>query len=260
MELQSRVALVTGAGSGIGKAAALTLAAQGAKVAALGRTAGEIRQTVEEITAAGGQAIHLVADVADEEQMRTAAVRLLEAYGRLDIVVANAGINGVWAPIDELKPEEWDKTIRINLRGTYLTLHTTVPILKSHGGGSIIIVSSINGNRTFTSPGATAYSATKAAQVAMTQQLALELGKHGIRVNAVCPGKIATKIQENTDLRNPQQTAIPVVWPEGDIPLTEGEPGDAADVADVILFLASRRARHVTGVPIFVDGGQGLLR
>ena len=260
MELQSRVALVTGAGSGIGKAAELTLASQGANVAALGHTPGESRQTVEDIIAAGGRAIDLVADVADEGQMRAAIARLLEAYGRLDIVVANAGINGVWAPIDELQPEEWDKTIRVNLRGTYLTLHITVPILKSQGDGTIIIVSSINGNRTFTSPGATAYSATKAAQVAMTQQLALELGKHGIRVNAVCPGKIATRIQDNTNLRNPQQTAIPVDWPEGDIPLTEGKPGDAAEVADVILFLASPRARHVTGVPIFVDGGQSLLR
>src|SRR5690606_38396224 len=106
MELQSRIALVTGAGSGIGKAAALTLAAQGAKVAVLGRTGSEIRKTVEEITAKGGKAIELIADVADEGQIRSAVSQLLDAYGRLDIVVANAGINGVWAPIEDLKPEE----------------------------------------------------------------------------------------------------------------------------------------------------------
>src|SRR5690606_35565876 len=135
--------------------------------------------------------------------------RALEAFGRLDIVVANAGINGTWAPIDDLKVEEWDKTIRVNLRGTYLTLHHAVPALKKQGG-SIIIVSSINGNRTFTSPEGTAYSATKAAQVAMTKQLALELGDDGIRVNAVCPGAIETEINDNTRTRNPDDAEVPV--------------------------------------------------
>ena len=107
----------------------------------------------------------------------------------LDIVFANAGINGVWAPIDELQPEEWDRTINTNLRGTYLTLHYAVPHLKRAGGGSIVITASINGTRTFTSAGATAYSSTKAAQVAMAQMLALELGQHRIRVNVICPGR-----------------------------------------------------------------------
>lgn len=260
MELQARVALVTGAGSGIGKATAVTLAREGAKVGVLGHTRSEIEMTVSQIEADGGTAIALEADVADEDAMRAAVAQLVEAYGRLDVVVVNAGINGVWAPIDDLKPEEWDQTIRVNLRGTYMTLYLTVPQMKKHEGGSIIVVSSINGNRTFTSPGATAYSATKAAQVAMVQQLALELGRHKIRVNAVCPGKIDTAIQDNTKLREEDETAVPVEWPEGDIPLTEGAPGSSMDVADVILFLASHRARHVTGVPIYVDGAQSLLR
>ena len=260
MELQARVALVTGGGSGIGKATAVTLAREGAKVGVLGRTRSELDETVAEITSRGGTAIALDADVADETAMRAAVDKIVETYGRLDVVVANAGINGVWAPIDDLKPEEWDQTIRVNLRGTYLTLNTTVPHMKAHGGGSIIIVSSINGNRTFTSPGATAYSATKAAQVAIVQQLAVELGRHKIRINAVCPGKIDTDIQDNTHIRDEDETAVPVEWSEGDIPLTEGTAGASVDVADVILFLASHRARHVTGVPIFVDGGQSLLR
>ena len=260
MELQARVALVTGAGSGIGKATAATLARAGAKIGVLGHTRSEIEATVSEIKADGGTAIALEADVADEDAMGAAVAQLVQAYGRLDIVVVNAGINGVWAPIDHLKPEEWDQTIRVNLRGTYMTLYLTVPHMKEHGGGSIIVVSSINGNRTFTSPGATAYSATKAAQVAMVQQLALELGRHKIRINAVCPGKIDTAIHDNTKLREKDETAVPVEWPEGDIPLTEGAPGSSMDVADVILFLASHRARHVTGVPIYVDGAQSLLR
>jgi len=260
MELQARVALVTGAGSGIGKATAVTLAREGAKVGVLGHTRSEIDMTVSEIEADGGTAIALEADVADEDAMRAAVAQLVQAYERIDVVVVNAGINGVWAPIDDLKPEEWDQTIRVNLRGTYMTLYLTVPQMKKHEGGSIIVVSSINGNRTFTSPGATAYSATKAAQVAMVQQLALELGRHKIRINAVCPGKIDTAIHDNTKLREEDETAVPVEWPEGDIPLTEGAPGSSMDVADVILFLASHRARHVTGVPIYVDGAQSLLR
>ncbi|CDZ49792.1 SDR family oxidoreductase [Neorhizobium galegae] len=260
MELKNQVALVTGAGSGIGKAAAMKLAAEGAKVGLLGHTRTEIEKTAQEIEKAGGEALVLEADVSDENRMREAIGRLAEKFGQLDIVVANAGINGVWAPIDDLKPEEFDRTIAVNLRGTYLTLHLTVPHLKAQGAGSIIVVSSINGNRTFTTPGATAYTATKAAQVAMVQQLALELGKHHIRVNAVCPGEIETNIRDNTKLRHEQETAIPVEWPEGQVPISDGKPGKSEDVAEVIAFLASDRSRHVTGTPIYVDGGQGLLR
>jgi len=260
MTLAGKVALVTGGGSGIGKASALKLASEGARVAVLSRTREEIEKTAAEIVAAGGEALAVVADTSDEHQMREAIEQTLARFGRLDVIVANAGINGVWAPIDDLKPDEWDKTMAVNLRGTYLTLHLGVPHLKKAGGGSIIVVSSINGTRTFTSPGATAYTATKAAQVAMVQQLALELGKHHIRVNAVCPGAIDTSIPDNTQVRHQEETEIPVVWPQGDIPITDGRPGSSEDVAEVIAFLAADASRHVTGSPIWVDGGQGLLR
>lgn len=122
--------------------------------------------------------------------MGRAAEDIATRFGRLDAVVANAGIKGVWAPVDDLTPDEWDTTIRVNLRGTYLALNKTVPLLKANGGGAIVVVSSINGVRTFTDPGATAYSATKAAQVAMTEQLALELGRHrGYRTLHGLPGE-----------------------------------------------------------------------
>ncbi|UJW84932.1 SDR family oxidoreductase [Devosia sp. SL43] len=259
MEFAGKVAFVTGAGSGIGKATALRFALGGAKVAVLSRTADEITETENEIKSAGGAAIAITADISHEANMRDAVARIIKTYGRLDIVVANAGVNGMWAPIDELKPKEWDQTMTVNLSGTYLTLHFAVPHLRK-AGGSIIIVSSINGNRTFTTAGASAYSATKAAQVAMTQQLALELGKDRIRVNAVCPGAIDTEIDDNTDKRNVETAAIAVKWPDGDIPLTGGKPGSSEAVADVIAFLASDAARHVTGVPVYIDGGQSLLR
>lgn len=255
-----KVALVTGAGSGIGRAAALHLSAQGFAVGLLGRTESELNDVAREIGAASGSSKVLVADVADEAAMRRAVAALVENFGRLDVVVANAGVNGVWAPIDELKPSEWDDTIRINLRGTYLTVHVSVPHLKAAGGGSVVIVSSINGTRTFTSPGATAYSVTKAGQFAMAQQLALELGRHRIRVNAVCPGEIETAIDENTDIREREKTEVPVRFLAGDIPVTGGVAGTSDDVAALIGFLASDASRHITGTPVWIDGGQGLLR
>jgi NAD(P)-dependent dehydrogenase (short-subunit alcohol dehydrogenase family) len=259
MELQGKVALVTGAGSGIGKAAALRLAREGAAIGVLSRTEDEVRQTAREIEAAGGRALPLTADVSSAEEMAAAIGALARQYGRIDIVFANAGINGVWAPIDELSPEEWDNTININLRGTFLTLHYAVPHLKSAGGGSIVITSSINGTRTFTSAGATAYSCTKAAQVAMAQMAALELAKHKIRVNVICPGKIESEIDENTEPRNTERAEEPAEFPEGKIPLTDGAPGKAEDVAELVLFLASDRSRHISGTPVWIDGAQSLL-
>ena len=260
MHFKGEVALVTGAGSGIGRATALHLAAQGAFVGLLGHTEDELQETLEQIGKADGDGMVLKADVSNTEDMRVAVARLFDARQRLDIVVANAGINGTWAPIDDIQPHEWDRTMAVNLRGTYLTLHHTVPRMKETGGGSIIVVSSINGTRTFTTPGATAYSATKAGQLAMVQQLAVELGRHNIRVNAVCPGKIDTEISDNTNVRGQEQTEVPVIWPEGDIPLTQGTAGTAEEVADVIAFLASDQARHISGTPIWIDGGQSLLR
>jgi NAD(P)-dependent dehydrogenase (short-subunit alcohol dehydrogenase family) len=184
-----------------------------------------------------------------------------QRFGRLDVVFANAGINGVWAPLDELKPEEWDKTIAINLRGTFLTLHYAVPHLKRNGaaGGSILITSSVNGTRTFSSAGASAYSTSKAGQVAFMKMAALELGRHRIRVNAVCPGKIHTNIEESTTKRHTESLKIKVELPEGS-PAVDGGQGDPTEVADTCLFLASDLSRHVSGVEIFVDGGASLLR
>ena len=120
--LEDKVAIVTGGGSGIGKATAIVLAREGARVGVLGRTASQLHETVSRITAAGGNAVALTADVAQPDQMAAAVDDIIGAYDRLDIVFANAGINGVWAPVEQITPEEWDTTMNINLKGTFLTV------------------------------------------------------------------------------------------------------------------------------------------
>ncbi|WP_315791317.1 SDR family NAD(P)-dependent oxidoreductase [Fischerella sp. JS2] len=259
MQLANKVVLVTGAGSGIAKATAKLFATEGAKVAALGHTKDELEETVTEINNNNGEAIPLVADISNPEQMQQAIQAIIDKWGRLDIVFANAGINGVWASIEELTPEDWNKTITVNLTGTFLTVKYAVPYLKKQGG-SVIITSSVNGTRTFSNTGATAYSCTKAAQVAFTKMVALELAKHRIRVNVICPGAIATNIDENTDRQDLEQIQEPVEFPEGEIPLTNGKPGTSEQVAQLVLFLASDASSHITGTEVWIDGGESLLK
>lgn len=260
MQLAGKVALVTGAGSGIGKAAAQLMAKEGAKVALLGRSEDELQKTLTEIESHGGTAISVIGDISQPEQMQQANQKVADEWGRLDIVFANAGINGVWASLEELTPEEWNKTININLTGTFLTVKYAVPYLKKQPGSSIIITSSINGTRVFSNTGATAYSCTKAAQVAFTKMVALELAEHGVRVNVICPGAIDTSIDENTERRNLEEIKEPVEFPEGKIPLTDGKPGTSEQVAQLVLFLASDAASHITGTEMWIDGGESLLK
>lgn len=259
MDLSGKYALVTGAGSGLGEGATIRLAEAGADVALLGRTPGQLEDVAAKVRKLGRKAEVLVADISDEPQMKAAFAQTAKVFGgRLDFVFANAGINGTWAPIDELTYEEWNKTQSINLGGTFLTLHYAVPLMKEHGG-SIAITSSINGTRTFTTAGASAYSASKAGQLALGQMAALELARYRIRVNVICPGAIESEISENTQKRNTEAAQVPANYPKGSIPLTDGEKGKATDVGDLCVFLASDRSKHITGTPIWIDGAQSLL-
>ncbi|MFC7335972.1 SDR family oxidoreductase [Haloferula chungangensis] len=252
-------ALVTGAGSGIGRSTAISLAKAGAKVALLSRSPEELEEVASQM--GGEKAGHLIlsADISKNDEMQSAFRQIEESWGRLDHVVANAGINGVWAPLSEIKVAEWEKTLGINLTGTFLTVKLALPFLKK-SRGAVVIVSSVNGNRMFSNSGATAYACSKAAQVAFSRMTALEFAEHGIRVNAVCPGAIRTQIDDSTELRDIGELHLPVEFPEGQVPLNDGRAGSSEQVADAILYLLSDAASHVTGTEIYVDGAQSLFQ
>jgi NAD(P)-dependent dehydrogenase (short-subunit alcohol dehydrogenase family) len=257
-ELSGKVALVTGAGSGLGRAAAELLARHGARVGLLGRTKSELDKLAHEIGRNGGAADVLVADVSNPEQVEGAVATLVSEAGGLQVVFANAGVNGVWAPLDELTNEDWQSTIAINLNGTFYTVKAAAPHLVKQGG-SIIVCASVNGTRMFSNTGATAYACSKAAQVALVKMLAVELGPRRVRINAICPGAIETEIDENTTKRHVERVKPEVEYPEGSIPLTGGKPGTAQQVAELVFFLASERASHITGTEVWIDGGQSLV-
>ncbi|MFW6359149.1 MAG: SDR family oxidoreductase [Chroococcales cyanobacterium] len=258
MQLSTKVALITGGGSGIGKATAQRFLQEGAKVAILGHTSDKVEKAAQEMNKGKDEVLPITADISQSKAMQEAIQRIIKQWGRLDIVFANAGINGVWAPIEELDPDEWYKTVNVNLNGTYHTIKYAVPYLKKQGG-SIIITSSVNGTRMFSNSGATAYACTKAAQVALAKMLAVELGSDRIRVNVICPGAISTNISSNTEMKDIEKAKKPVKFPEGNIPLTDGEIGCPEDVAELVLFLASDASRLISGTEIWIDGAQSLL-
>ena len=258
MKLKDKVALITGGSSGTGRAAAVAMVREGAKVALTARRAERCQEAVDGIEGMGGEALALPGDVADAEHVEALVAATVERWGRLDIVVPNAGINGVFAPIEDITPEEWDQTQHINVRGTFLTVKYAIPHLRAAGGGSIV-VSSVNGNRIFSNFGFTSYSCSKAAQVTFAKMAAVELAQWAIRINVVCPGWTKTSIGENTFARDIDKIKIPREYPEGMVPLQQ-RPASAEEVANAILFLASSEASYVTGTEIYVDGALSLFQ
>jgi len=255
LSLRGRVVLITGAGSGIGRTTAYLFSKAGAHIGLLGRDAEELRETAEHLS---GECMVLTADISHPDEMERAVEQLLQRYQRLDVVIANAGINGVWAALESLSPAEWKETIDVNLTGAFLTMKYTVPHLRKTRG-NIIVNASINGTRVFSNCGATAYACSKAAQVTLVKMAALELAPDGIRVNVVCPGSIATPIHHKTIQRELETVSAAVEYPEGTVPLTHGQVGAPEEVAQLMLFLASDAAKHITGAEIFIDGGESLL-
>ncbi len=259
MDFDGRIALVTGAGSGIGRAAAVLLARRGARVLVVDRERPRTESTVQAIRDAGGEVSPFVVELGDPVSVRALFDDVAADVDRLDIVVANAGVNGVWAPLDEISLEEWNQTLAINLTGTFLTVRHALPLLRAAGRASVVITASVNGTRVFSNTGATAYSTSKAGQVAFAKMAAVELARDHIRVNVVCPGAIDTSIDQNTEQRDLEGLRIPAQYPEGQIPLTGRQPGSAEQVAELIGFLASDAAGHITGTEVWIDGAQSLL-
>jgi NAD(P)-dependent dehydrogenase (short-subunit alcohol dehydrogenase family) len=258
-QLDGKIAFITGASSGIGRAAAIKLANEGAKVALIDVKEENAMKVKETIEAAGGSALIVECDIANPTEVEQSYQKVTDTWGKVDIVFANAGINGVIAPIEDLAPEDWDETINTNLRGTFLTVKYAIPHMKKHGG-SIIITSSINGNRIYKNFGMSAYSTSKIGQTGFGKMAALELAQYKIRVNIICPGAIETNIGKNTFPQedNLEKIKIPVEYPEGNQPLEE-HAGKPEQVADLVFFLASDLSSHITGTEVYIDGAESLL-
>jgi NAD(P)-dependent dehydrogenase (short-subunit alcohol dehydrogenase family) len=243
--INGKVAIVTGAGSGMGREEAILLAQEGAKVVATDINEAAVQAVVQEIIAAGGEAIAYKHNVASEEEWIQVVDNTIQKYGKLDILVNNAGISLPNGLLDTTV-EQWDRVIDINLKSTFLGMKHSVPPMQANNGGSIVNISSIAGLKG--SSGAGAYTASKGGVRMLSKAAAVDFGKDNIRVNSVHPGFIETPMSSEF-VNNEQmlkwflsQTALPRV-------------GQASEVAQAVLFLASDASSYITGVELPVDGG-----
>ncbi len=244
-------ALVTGAAAGIGRATALTFATEGANVVVCDVNDVGGKETVALIEKAGGAAIFVSADVSKPEDVSALFAKAIAAYGKIDCAVNNAGIEGKIAPFIDQSEDNFDAIIAINLKGTYLCLQAEINAMLKSGGGSIVNLSSIAGLIGF--PGLSPYVASKHGVIGLTKNAALEYAKSGIRVNAVCPGGIDTRM---LDSLAEQATAGAQSSAEMMDPLHPmGRIGTPQEVADLIVWLCSPRASFITGTAIPIDGG-----
>ncbi len=247
---EGKSALITGASSGIGKAVAMALAAEGARVAITGRRPQPLADVVAEIQAAGGACLGIPGDVRDEAHAADAVAQTIEAFGALDILVNNAGVIGA-GPLEETTSEEWDRLIDIDLKGPFLFARAAIPALKATKG-CVVNVSSVAGTRPY--PGIGPYCVAKAGLDRFTECLALEMAPFGVRVNAINPGVVRTNLHSATNTV-PDYDAFLARSAETH-PL--GFYGTPEDAAHLVLFLASDKARWITGGLHPLDGGRAL--
>ena len=245
MRVSGKVALISGGARGIGRATARLMARQGAAVVIGDVLEKEGREMAAEIGEAGGKASFIFLDVISEESWQSAVRAAVETYGKLDIVINNAGITGRTG-VEETSNELWDRVMDINAKGVFLGTKTAIPELRQAGGGSIINISSIYG--IVGSTGGAPYHASKGAVRLLTKSAAIQYAGEGIRVNSVHPGFVDSPMTE-------AHHSIPEVWRErvGKIPL--GRMGTPEDIASGILYLASDESSFVTGSELVVDGG-----
>jgi len=243
LPLSGKVAIVTGAGSGIGRAAALAYAHKGACVVLAGRREAELRATADKITGKGGKAAVIPTDVTDETAIERLVAGAVERFGRVHITFNNAGITS-YNPIENASLEEFDRVMATNLRGVWLLLKNEIAVMRAAGnGGAIVNTSSIAA--TGGMAGLSAYAPSKAAVDALTRVLALETGPDGIRINCVSPGVIKTQLTELPEASLSAFAAHAALK----------RVGEPADIADVAVWLSTDEARFITGQSILVDGG-----
>lgn len=247
-EFEGKVAIVTGGAFGIGRATAIAFAREGAAVVVSDVADGGGEQTVGLIRKAGGTARSVVCDVASREQVRALIAGTVQQYGRLDFAFNNAGIEGTTAPIGELPDAAWDKVIAVNLTAQFDCMKQELVQMVKQGNGAIVNNASILGSVAF--PNASAYVAAKHGLVGLTRVAALEYAPKGIRVNAVCPGFIATPMLERAGL-----LADPAVKQGLEAMHPLGRLGTPEEIAEAVLFLCSSKASFITGHPLLVDGG-----
>lgn len=253
MKLKGKVALVTGAGSGIGKVTALLFAAEGARVACVDINEATAKQTAEQIEKAGGQALAVSADVSTAAGNQAMVERAVARWGRLDILYANAGVPQSPTPVEEVDEATFDRIMAVNVRGVFLGVKHTVPVMKKQGGGVILITASTAAIRP--RKGVQAYGASKGAVIALTKALALELAPHKIRVAAIAPVATDTPMlpafMGKTVVDDKAREAMVRTIPLGRLNTPE-------DIARAALFLASDDAAMISGSCVEVDGGRCL--
>lgn len=244
MRLENRVAIVTGAGSGIGRGIALRLAEEGARVVVAELFAERAQETVALIEAQGGQALPITADVSQRADVENMVQQTLAQWGQIDILVNNAGLLGR-IPLLEITDAQWDRMMAVNLRGPFLCSQAVVrEWLKSEQRGKIVNIASIESEVAF--PDQVHYATTKGGVLMMTKALALDLGPYGINVNAIGPGTTDSQghFRQDAERRARYEKSIPL-----------GRVGQPRDIANAALFLASDEADYITGAILYVDGG-----
>ncbi|MFC1461119.1 SDR family NAD(P)-dependent oxidoreductase [Verrucomicrobiota bacterium] len=249
MRLKNKVAIVTGAGAGIGKSIAEVFAKEGAKIVVASRRVSTEPPVVDDMVAQGTEAIFVECDVSVEKDVKKVFEKTIEKYGRVDILVNNAGVN-FCKPFEETEPADWDRVINTDLRGTYLCSRCAILEMLKTGGGTIINIASTHSVACYV--GAAPYDAAKWGMIGLTKSMAVEFADRNIRVNALSPGLTDTQIWIDIKKAAPDLDRCLDYW-KANIPM--GRPGTRGEIAYTAVFMASDEASYMTGANVLVDGG-----